>query len=249
MAAINLGVDSRRGAIFIVQARGKLRSHLSLNEIHRATPEAASGETSADEAGLALSCLDHDVSLVTAGLEVVAIAGVSRSHEVAELFEVSRNKRVSRGDCAEILRDDMTAAAEDVVRHLSTPLLQVPGRRITQEFNFRAMAAENFCSLLHFATPDAILTAGMRVFHHGIGDDEADVGRDRSEPVFQRAAIEQERVVFFAAAGDELVHDAAGSSNVYVFRTLTKFGNFFARRLGLGEAESGERGGYFNGRG
>ncbi len=84
----------------------------------------------------------------------------------------------------------------------------------------------------------ALLTTGV-VFavyqtaaHIGVDDQHRQIGGHGDEAGLQRAAVEQQGVVGFAAGGDHLIHDAAVAADELVLRLLTVEGD-----LGLADIE------------
>ncbi len=77
----------------------------------------------------------------------------------------------------------------------------------------------------------ALLAAGV-VFaihqtaaHIGVDDQHRQIGGHGDEASLQRAAVEQQGVVGFAAGGDHLIHDAAVAADELVLRLLTVEGD------------------------
>ena len=65
-----------------------------------------------------------------------------------------------------------------------------------------------------------VLAAGVLMADVGIGDDEAEVRRDRHGPRRQRAAVDDKGCAGDAAGGDVLVHDAAAHADEVVLGAL-----------------------------
>src|SRR5690242_9157708 len=168
-------------------------------------------------------------------------------HQSAEFFQVAGLESVGGGDGAQIFGNDVAAASHDLVRHLVPPARQIFGSRVAQQLDFRTMAAQNRGSLFHFCTAVAIFATGDGVLHHGIGDDQANVVGNGGEAELERAAVEQQSVVFGAVRSDELVHDAAGTANVNVLGALAEQRNFAAGNVATGEVQGGRGGGDLEG--
>ncbi len=84
----------------------------------------------------------------------------------------------------------------------------------------------------------ALLTAGVvlavhqTATHIGVDDQHRQIRRHGDEAGLQRAAVEQQGVVSFAAGGDHLIHDAAVAADELVLRLLAVEGD-----LGLADIE------------
>ena len=108
------------------------------------------------------------------------------------------------------------------------PFLQVIHGGVAQQPDFRTMAPQQLRAFLDLGTAGVIFTPGMGVFDHGVGDHQAQMRRDRRQPVLQGPAIEQQSMILGSAAGDELVHDAGRGADKVVLSPLAKPGYFAA---------------------
>ena len=77
----------------------------------------------------------------------------------------------------------------------------------------RTPSSQSFAAAVVFA-------AGELVVDHRIADHQADRRGDRRQAEFEAAAVEQQDAVRGAAAGGELVHDAAAHADEFVFGAL-----------------------------
>jgi hypothetical protein len=143
----------------------------------------------------------------------------------------------------------MAAAAQGSRRHLGAPFLEVGHGGVAEGFDFGAMGLEDAQAGFHFGAAGVVSAVSFceGVLDHGVADDDANLGRDGREGVFERAAIDHDGVVLRAAAGDELVHDADIGTDEDVLRALAEQGDLLERHVVAGSTEHGESRSNFNG--
>ena len=67
-----------------------------------------------------------------------------------------------------------------------------------------------------------VFTRGMLMLDHGIADHDPRFRRHWQQLEFEGPAVQQQRVIAFSLARDELVHDPAAHSDELVLSTLTE---------------------------
>src|ERR1039458_10359247 len=118
---------------------------------------------------------------------------------------------------------------------------------VAESFDLGAVGAEDGGAFFDLGAAGVVLAAGDGVLDHGVADDDADVGWDGREGVFEGAAVDHDGVVLCSAAGDELVHDANVGSDEGVLGAAAEDSDFVEGHVVAGGAEDGEGSGDFDG--
>ena len=249
VADVDFGLDAEFGFVALAEFSGEGLGVALLDEVDGASAKSAAGETRADEAGQVLSEGDHGVGLCATSLEVLAIAAMCLGHEAADFGEITLFECLFRGHGTQVFADDVLGAQVRLGLHLAAPFLQIFQRRVAQKGDIATMAVDDGAGSLGLATAGGVIAPGDGVLDHGVGDDQGDVGGDRSQLEAEVAAIQQQGVVFLSVGGDELVHDAAVGADELVFDALAEAGEHGAGIAGADERENGQSGDHFEGGG
>jgi hypothetical protein len=105
---------------------------------------------------------------------------------------------------------------------------------------------QNARALLHLFAARVVLASRMLMLDHGIADDQPDMGGDRQQAIFERPAIQKQRMILSTCAGNELVHDAAARADKLILRALAGERDGFERQGNAGKLQQGQRCGYLN---
>jgi hypothetical protein len=93
---------------------------------------------------------------------------------------------------------------------------------IPQGVGPRQMLLKEFHSNLTVGSTAVVFPQRQFMLDHAVTDHQPDVSRQWKQLIFQGAAIEHESMSGNAKARDELIHDAATRSNVFVFGFLAQ---------------------------
>ncbi len=139
--------------------------------------------------------------------------------------------------------DDMARAMINILVHPALRAFEQVGRGVAKRRH-----AEDFCGGFALFAAHGIFAAGQLVPHVGI-DDKHGNGRiaHRHQLGFPRAAVEQQHLVFPAHDGNELVHDAARHSGIFVLGLLAKQRLFNRIKFFAGDGFEQRGGGHFKG--
>src|SRR5271166_3156750 len=110
------------------------------------------------------------------------------------------------------------------------------------------MTSEELCAFLDLRAAGVVFAPGVGMLHHTVGDDDAEMERNRGQAVLKGAAVEQQCMAYGTATSDELVHDAGGGADEVILRALAQPGYFRQRDLRAGEAQDSDHAGHFDGR-
>src|SRR5271156_1152813 len=248
VAKIDVGGDLGSLAITFTQMPGKRLCLGFLDYVHSAAAKSSAGKARADAAGFFRGQIDENVDLRATGLEIVSISGVGRIHQPAERLEIAGFQRIGRSNRAFVLRNNVTAALENLRPHLIAPTLEVVDRGIAQPLDLRTMASEQLRAFFHFGAAGVVLTPRVGMLHHSVGNHDTEIRRNWGQAVLKGPAIEQQSVVFGAATSDELVHDTGGSADEVILRALAELGYFRRSEPRASDAQNGDHAGHFDGR-
>jgi len=225
----------------------------TFDQIDGAAAEATAGEAGSETAGERDSGINEEVDFFAAGGEVISIADVGLEHQLSEGDGISGEHRLAGGADTGIFGDDVAAADEGFVGHLVLALVELVKGGVAEVADAGEGGAQDGLAFFELSAADAVLAGGYGVFDHGVTDDDLSVGESpfvHGEMfVGEVAGVKEESVAGLGGGDDELVHDAAGRVDVFVFSALGEKGDLFNGERGAGEGEHGHGAGNFDGGG
>ena len=146
----------------------------------------------------------QQIRLHAAGRVVISHADVSFMHDAAKLVKISASQRRRGSKNSLVFSDHVQAATEDLLRHLALISPQLLLSHVAQGTDVRIVLLKNLYARLHFGTSRIVFpTAGKRMLHHGVADDQQHFVGKRQRFIVERATVDQQRVVVDAATGGE----------------------------------------------
>ncbi len=112
---------------------------------------------------------------------------------------------------------------------------------------------EDGLAFFGLTAPLAVLAGCDRVLHHGVADDNLRVCESALVHgemfVGERTGVQEESVAGHGCGDDELIHDAAGGFNIFVFGALTEHGDLLDGQVHASVCQHGHCAGDFHGGG
>lgn len=245
---INLRLHSRSGEVLRSDILLECLHGSGLDQINGAAAKSPAGHARADDTALRGGNFDHEVELFATYFVVVTKAAMRLAHQCSQSADVTGLKSMHRTLHAIVFRDNVVATQIHFwVQKRSMPF-QLDGRDVSKRVDFRQYFAQHSNAFFTLRAPHIVLAGADFVLHHGVADHELNAGWQFHQFVFQRTAIEQQRMRSAPVARNKLIHDADARADKFVLRSLTQ-----SRQLGEIDDETalvqeGEANRYFDGR-
>jgi len=168
------------------------------------------------------------------------------SAQLAKAVDVSRVERATSIQHSLVFIHYVAATLVDCHRQIGGVFLELFGRNIAQGVDLRIPSGENSHAFVTLLAAPVIFAAREFVLDHGVAKYQPYTGRDGDQFIFERTAVEPERVSRFSKAGNKLIHNAYARTHESILGVLAQPCYLWHRKHRAVQAHQGQSAGYLN---